>query len=565
MLIKSYILAFCILHIFASASLAQSLKVISDPSGNEIIIDEDSSFIYRGKDHLMMFALDPKTDMRNVLVFNGDTSFWLFNTGFNKALTFSNFTDSERYGIISDEVWFRVGSIWYQTTGTPASTIIFNDNADINNPYQIIRAFQLFNFNFSFEAIEKTTGDTLVVFYDEDTKIYRQFRDAAGYPVKIVHESEEFAISGSETIDFIGAKYNPDQQTWGPIGVYQATLHSLTSLHELGPRTKYELNFVYKDYLFYQYIIDHSSSDSTNVLEYSTVSDTFENVSMSVLPGYEVLDAYNLQTVYQDGENSGMNSHNESIWKCKNVASGVVRYYLRSTFRADKEIVDLRNDENAFFMFDEGTEDTLYYYNYGEAQKGLIHYSTLNNTTKKDPTSIPFDQDFKLRGWKGKMYFGRYDSSSGKITAAYKDFYNNDKYDFLQSSTGEKIENPIDFTFYEDDVFVHSRTNEGVKLVYYDTATIVSTSEIQEATRSIEINPNPSTGIIRLNLDPKGTPVPMFTKYSICNSSGEIIGHGEINSLNMEVDLSKQPAGLYFLTLKHGQKVLCTKQFILIE
>ncbi|MGB3077431.1 MAG: T9SS type A sorting domain-containing protein [Saprospiraceae bacterium] len=423
----------------------------------------------------------------------------------------------------------------------------------------------MYNFNFSFEAIERTTGDTVVIFYDEDTKIYKEFRDQAGYPVKIVQESEEFAISGSETIDFVGAKYNADVQTWGPVGVYQATLNSLTQVYELGTRPKYDLNFVYKDYIFYQYIIDHDSSSSTKVLAYNTATHTFDNVSSSVLPGFEVLEAYNLQTIYNDGETSGMNSFHESVWKCKNLAFGNVRYFLRSPYRDDKEIIDLRNKENAFFIFDEGIEDTLYYYSYGENQRGLVRYNIVNNIAAKDPSSIPFDTDFKIRGWKGKMYFGRYDSASGKIAAAYKDFYEDGKYAFLQSNTGEKIVNPIDFTFYHDDVFVHSRTNEGVKLVYYDTATIVSTDEIQEAINSVEINPNPSTGIITLKFSDIGETTTVFTKYSICNSMGKIIGHGNIYSSDIEINLSEKPAGVYFLILKRDQEILLTKQFVLIE
>jgi hypothetical protein len=162
------------------------------------------------------------------------------------------------------------------------------------------------------------------------------------------------------------------------------------------------------------------------------------------------------------------------------------------------------------------------------------------------------------------MYFGRYDPISGKIAAAYKDF-NDNKYAFLESSTGEKIENPIDFTFFHDDVFVHSRTNEGIKLIYYDTATIVSTSEMQDAIISIEISPNPTSGIFTLNIEETRNSVAIFTDFTITTNSGNILGYGEIQSPKTEINLTGKSAGIYYLTLNREGKALATKKILLLN
>src|SRR6187551_2716508 len=108
-----------VLTIFLSTQWlgAQSFKIVKDPLGNEITINEDSAHLFNAFGNLLAFTINQEDDTRNVLVFNGDTSYWLFNQGFDKHLNVTPFTRTEKFGIPGNYVWFSIGNIWYETKG----------------------------------------------------------------------------------------------------------------------------------------------------------------------------------------------------------------------------------------------------------------------------------------------------------------------------------------------------------------------------------------------------------------------------------------------------------------
>jgi hypothetical protein len=533
---------------------AQSFKVVKDPLGNEITIKEDSSHIFNAFDYLMAFTINQEDDTRNVLVFNGDTSFWLFNQGFEKHLTVTPFTRTEKFGFPGNFVWFSIGGIWYETKGTPSTTKVFNDNSNPDSTYQYIQLFNFKTGDLGIEAIEKNSGDTLVLFYNPTTKQYQIFKDEFGNPIKVIKVAEPFGFGESK--DFVGAQFNPLTLEYDFYGLYSWSTGNLTQILELGKRLTYDLEFVYKDNISYQYIIDKISSDSATVYQYNNSTGNFDDVSSTVINGYEVIDAYNLPSVYYDKDLNDEHSFTESIWKCKVLPLGAIRYIFRSAFGANVEINNLRDQPNAAFMYASFDDDSIYYYNYAQTIRGLFRFNTLNKAFAFDPTSIQFSQDFQIRGWKGKMYFGRYDQTTGKIVATLKNF-DDDSYSFIESFNGDKVEQPIDYSFLDDRVFIHSKQDEGIKLIYFDPTPIVATKDLKDNDLGIILSPNPTRGIINISLPDSGL---KWKNYFIYDSHGTTISKGELSSHRIVINLMNHSAGIYYISFVTDNNVV-TKSF----
>ncbi|MBI3512179.1 MAG: T9SS type A sorting domain-containing protein [Bacteroidetes bacterium] len=82
----------------------------------------------------------------------------------------------------------------------------------------------------------------------------------------------------------------------------------------------------------------------------------------------------------------------------------------------------------------------------------------------------------------------------------------------------------------------------------------VATNILMENSQAkILIYPNPSGGIFTINTS--------FTtgEISVCNSTGEIIFKSTINNEKSTIDLSSQPDGIYFVTLKNGERTYSQK------
>ena len=144
----------------------------------------------------------------------------------------------------------------------------------------------------------------------------------------------------------------------------------------------------------------------------------------------------------------------------------------------------------------------------------------------KESTSIPFDTDYTLQAYNGKMYFGRYNSQDGAIQAMSKDFVNGNKYEFLESTSGGRIESPINFSFMGDRIFVHSKTSEGIKLVVFDPDGTVSVNPVDDHYSRILVSPNPSSGIFHVKLSEAISNIPVLT-YIVFDEPGVGFGRGE--------------------------------------
>lgn len=550
-LVSLYLLVLSCL--ISESLIGQSFKDVKDPSNNVIRISKDSSYVFEAFGYLMAFVINQDDDTKNVLVFNGDTSYWLFNQGLNKSLPVTPFTRTEDFGFPGDYVWFSIGSIWYQTKGSPSTTEIFNDN---NNPDSTFEYIQLFNFktgDLGIEAVEKSSGDTLVLFFNPSNKQYQIFKDEFENPIKVIQVAEPFGFG--ETKDFIGAQYNPLSQEFDFYGLYSWSSGNLTQRLELGKRSNYDVEFVYKDYPFYQYIIDKISSDSATVYGYNSSTGNFDDVSSTVINGYEIVDAYNLPSVYYDKDLGGEYSFTESIWKCKVLPLGAIRYIFRSVFGSNVEINNLRDQPKATFMYASFDDDSIYYYNYAQAIRGLFRFNTLNKAFAFDPTSIQFSQDFQIRGWKGKMYFGRYDTETSKIVAAFKDF-NNDQYSWLQAFDGKKVENPIDFSFLGNKVFVHSKLADGIRLTYFDPTPIVATKDLNKDTPEIVISPSPNNGEFTIDLSKINGLKAKYNQFVVYDLIGNSIYQDKIFESVIKIKLDHIAPGLYIISFSNDKNIV---------
>ncbi len=555
---KQIILLFVLLLIQSAHWIgAQSFKVVQDPLGHEIHINKDSSYIFDAFGYLMAFAINQEDDTRNVLVFDGDTSYWLFNQGVNKNLTWTPFTRTEKNGFAGNSVWFSIGSIWYETNGTPGTTKVFNDNSNPDSTYQYLQLFNFKTGDLGIEAIERSSGDTLVLFYNPTNQKYQIFKDEFGNPIKVIQVAEP--LSFNEVKEFIGAQFNPLTQEFDFYGLYSWSAGSLTQRLELGKRTSYDVEFVYKDYISYQYIIDKISSDSATVYQYNNSTGNFDDVSSTVINGYEVIEAYNLPSVYYDRDLNDKHSFDESIWKCKVKPLGAIRYIFRSAFTGNVEINNLRDQPSATFMYASIDDDSIYYYNHSPSPRGLFRFNTVDKNFIFHQSSIPFDNDYQIRGWKGRMYFGRYDQATSSIVAAYKSF-DDGTYTFIESFDGDQVDQPIDFSFLDNKVFIHSKQSDGIKLYYFDPTPIVATHDLNSGEFDIIISPNPGKGEIHISLPTIDASVLGFKEYAISDVQGRLILHGNILNQDLTFNMGNQPAGLYFITLINGNDRI-TKPF----
>ena len=96
---------------------------------------------------------------------------------------------------------------------------------------------------------------------------------------------------------------------------------------------------------------------------------------------------------------------------------------------------------------------------------------------------------------------------------------------------------------------------------YYDSlhacSAVTSIKERQEPGSSILISPNPSEGQFQLKFKPQG-----FKKIEIVDVFGNMIYSSNIKTEIIDVDLSNQPNGIYFMQLKTETSTI-TKKIII--
>ena len=220
-----------------TTTLAQAVWTIQDHFGNDILLNKDSSFLTVENDLLFMYAIDKQSDSRNILVTTGDTTFWLFDTGFGKDLPFTSFINR-----FSDELVFGINGIWYLTKGTPSSTHVFYDNHDPGSIYEYLNIYEfsavnIDGNNLAIEAIEKASGDTIILYHNSE------FNSTTVYGKKLrVIEDNLPSFGPYEGSFFIGSVYNDVSQSWGGVGLYREYSSSLRLLLPLGVKQTYETN-----------------------------------------------------------------------------------------------------------------------------------------------------------------------------------------------------------------------------------------------------------------------------------------------------------------------------------
>ena len=109
-------------------TIGQAIWTVKDPSGIDVTIDKDSSFISTYNGYLLFYTVNSSSGDRNILMTNGDTSFWVLNEDAPLSSDFTSFIFRR-----NDELIFRVGYVWYSSYGGTETTEVFYDNGDNNN------------------------------------------------------------------------------------------------------------------------------------------------------------------------------------------------------------------------------------------------------------------------------------------------------------------------------------------------------------------------------------------------------------------------------------------------
>lgn len=555
---RIYIYLFVInLSIFSFCDIiGQSIWTIKDPNGMDVTIDQDSSFLTIYNGYLLFYTVNSSSGDRNILMSNGDTSFWVLNIDLPVTSDFTPFIFRK-----NDELIFRIGDVWYSSYGSSETTEVFYDNKDINNEYSFLRIFELytpsnFHHDLLIEAIEKSTGDTLSLYHnytDETTTPYAQ-------RLKII-EGDLKGVGPFLGEYFIAAVFDDLEGEWSEVGFYRQNSSGFKLLLPLGLKEHYRINTIY--YSGLQWIVDHLDNGEKIVYQYTQSLDSCTDVTMNQFPGYTPLEIINPKWPYWGPQfpNEPQFSFSDIIWRGRN-QNGSIRYFLRSNFGQEFEIVDLQNDVDVDFVFSDVFDDSIYYYNPLELDKGLIRANFKNGMSIKESTTSSFDDDFVLQSYNGKMYFGRYNVQSGTIQAISKDFINDNKYEFLESASGERINSPINYSFMSNRIFVHSRTIEGVKLFVFDPDSIVAVKSIDDHYSGIFVTPNPSNGIFHIQLPEIYSYTSDWT-YVVFDEKGSLIKNGKINMPEFDVDLTELPMGFYNISILNKKGIVQAVPLIL--
>lgn len=548
---KYFFITFSVL-VFYVPIVAQAVWTIQDPYNNDIILRKDSAFLTVEDNQLIMFAIDPVNGTRNILVTDGDTSYWLLPVGFDTLASFTPFLHWKTGTFI-----FRAGSTWYSSRHTPETTQVFYDNMDGSNPYDYLRLFKAESLNlnandFLIEAKEEITGDTVILYHTT------AMGTTTPYGKKLrIKEGGLDCVGPYSGYGIIASVYNTDTQDWSEVGFYRQFLTNLTLLLPLGNKEDYGLNIIAGSQ-----IVDHFDDGTKKAYQYYESIDSCTEITESLFPDYVLYEYQSLKWVSYGYPFEPPLSYYDYFWKGKGL-SGSTKYFVQGSLGQYLEIIDLRNVLDADFMHSDYTLDSIYYYSYKNTNKGLVRCNIYDGGTKKEASSITFDADYKLRGYLSKMYFGRYNAQSGKIEAAVKDDIKDGEYSFLESSNGKRIEGPTDFTFLDDKVFVHSRTGEGLKLVVYDPDGTVATSPQVENISRVKVSPNPSYGLFTIAIDISDDEYTDMN-YLVTSNLGVVVASGRISGKKFSIDLAGSPSGRYNLCMLSKESVVYSTSLIII-
>lgn len=552
----NYLLAM-ILSIFTLSDLmGQAIWTIKDPNGIDVTIDKDSSFLTIYNGYLLFYTINSTSGNRNILMANGDTSFWLLNEDNSLTSDFTPFISRKE-----DELVFRIGDVWYISNGSTETTNVFYDNNDPSNEYRYLQIFEFkslsgVHHDLAIEAIDKSSGDTLTLLHryaTNTTDIY--------FANLNILQSSLLGVGSISGNFFVGAVYDSLASVWGDIGFYRQNSTGLRLLLPLGLKNNYHVQNIY--YAGSDWTVDFLDNGEKSVYDYIQSVDSCIEITNSEFPGYTLLDVLSPKwpawgPLYP---NYPATSIEDLVWKGK-TQNGSVRYFLRTFLGQEYEIVDLRNDSDVDFVYSHFHDDSIYYYNRTELNRGLVKTNFKNGMSVKESTSIQFDADFTLQGYNGKMYFGRYNSQVDAIQAMSKDFVNGNKYEFLESTIGERIDNPINFSFIDDRIFVHSRTEDGVKLVVFDPDGTVSVKPNNNHISKVLVAPNPSSGIFQIQLSADYS-ITSDWRYSISDDRGSLIKTGKLTAYELEVDLTNLPRGYYNLSIFDKNTIVSTVPLVL--
>lgn len=535
-----------IISVLPFLGTSQSIWLLPDPEGNPVEFTPDSIFAYKDKftEKLVLYAID-QDSLRNVLVTDCKESRWLFEMGKPLGADYTKFL-----WVGTNQVFFAIDSVWYLANDDFSEVEVYNDNRDPSYEYIFLAVDEIY-FDTWITALERATGDRVLLFYNSGTRTFYRYQDENTNDIRVYKWLYLDKGQDLNNIYFVGSIYDTSNGIWTLPGLYFIKdPNNPKLLLELGERAEYNIDAFQ---WFGTYVIDYVEGNQAKVYDYDPILETLEDVTNVILDGDEVVYVKHLKNPYGD-EDQVNYSPFETLWKIKE--GNTIKYILRDGlgFMPGWQLVDINGVEDVDAMISSAFEDSVYYYNYDDTFHGLVRLNFRNGITVKDATGIAFNSEFKLFGWEGKMYYAKYDPINDKIFACYQDFLNNYENGYIESTIGQRIENPVNFYPFEEYMVIESEAEASNYLFVYHPTKTVAVSEIP-ATNTVEVFPNPSDGKFYVTSSDEDQSIHSLELY-IYDSAGNLAHTDRIVDLKCPLEMDDIAEGIYFLILcKNGEVV----------
>ncbi len=108
----------------------------------------------------------------------------------------------------------------------------------------------------------------------------------------------------------------------------------------------------------------------------------------------------------------------------------------------------------------------------------------------------------------------------------------------------ECVHEPRKFGVYDDPIHT----------VDYNTNKLNVSIDKSQNIADIKVYPNPNNGLFKMELPSSLPSTPLRQQnITICNVMGQVVYISTLNDQSTEIDLSKQPNGIYFLKVENGE------------
>jgi hypothetical protein len=531
---------------------AQSIWTLQDPGGGAVRYNPDSAFVYHAEfeDFLAMYAIDGDGN-RNILRTDGKSSEWLFVTGKPKNSSFSQF-----FRVEGDEVFFEMDSVWYLTRNSMTRADVFHNNRDTSQEFIYQRPIY-FDHRIGIIATERSTGNKVLLVYNTVSGSRVRYVDSNGNDIRIQERVYLNAQHLYEDVYFVGSVFSVDSAQWTENGLYRIKAGDPELMLEIGERDEYQITaFEWFD----SYLVDYPGNGLARVFLYDNSIDTLIEKTTDLFNGDNIVSAGFIRSSAASDDVFYLHSC-RSIWNTK-TQSGLTKYFFRDGCVGTMpqwEQVDLRGVQSVNFMSGIAA-DTMYFYNYDDPDHALVRANYKTGGRVRENTGIPLSTEYEIFAWDRNIYFVRYDGGENKLYAAV---HNDDGSKFIESYSGQRIENPVNFYPVGEYMVIESKTDTGNVLFGYDR-NVSSIKDEKKLESRITVYPNPSSQNFFIRFEEASSISNVAVR--VYNSDGQLTqSNVNVGIGGIWLDMKGNPPGVYTIQILDDGITVGRKQVVLIE